>query len=93
MLTKVLALELAGHGITANAVSHGMTASDRNAELLGSWKQDHPIVQANPTKRGASTEGAAYPVLFLSSDFQASQQEPCSMWMGPACTTSVRQGK
>ena len=66
MLTKSLAVELAGRGIRVNSVSPGYTATDMNrrpevADLVQVWTGRTPL------GRLAEVEEIAAPVLFLAS--------------------------
>jgi NAD(P)-dependent dehydrogenase (short-subunit alcohol dehydrogenase family) len=65
-LTKVMALELAPHGILANAVAPGHTATPMNfdAELLDGRRIDRPVI---PLARAASAEEVARAIAFLAS--------------------------
>lgn len=67
LLTKVLALEWAAHGITVNAVAPGHTATPMNfeeAELDGS-KIERPVI---PLRRAADAEEVAAAIAFLASE-------------------------
>ena len=70
MMTKVLALELAPYNIQVNAVSPGLTLTDRTASILkddGSVDVDNEVVASNPMKRPALIEEIVEPVLYLCS--------------------------
>ena len=64
--TKTVAKELAGRGITANAVAPGFIETDMTAVLSDKAKE---AMEANiPLKRGGKPEDVANAVLFLASD-------------------------
>ena len=68
MLTKVLALELAPYNIQVNAVSPGLTLTDRTGGILspdGSVDPQNSVVQATPTKRPATVEEVTQAVMYL----------------------------
>lgn len=65
-LTKVMALELAGHGIAVNAVAPGHTATPMNfdAEQLAAARIDRPVI---PLARAAAAEEVARAIAFLAT--------------------------
>jgi 3-oxoacyl-[acyl-carrier protein] reductase len=70
MLAKVLALELAPHGIRVNTVSPGPADTARSVEYVGEdvmarLRQGHPSI---PLSRLASAEDIAQAFLYLASD-------------------------
>lgn len=65
-LTKSLALALAPHGITVNAVCPGFTATDMNRDALE--KRGDEIRAQIPLRRPAEPEEVAAVVAFLCSD-------------------------
>ena len=65
-LTKSLALALAPHGITVNAVCPGFTATDMNKEALE--KRGQEIAAQIPLGRAASPEEVAAVIGFLCSE-------------------------
>lgn len=66
LATKVMALELAPHGIAVNAVAPGQTATPMNfpAEQLGGERIDRPVI---PLARAAAPEEVAKAIAFLAS--------------------------
>ena len=64
-LTKTVAKELAGRGITCNAIAPGFITTDMT-EQLGD-KQKEAVVQAIPLKRMGQPEDIAYTAVFLAS--------------------------
>ncbi len=66
LLTKVLALELAPHGIKVNAVAPGHTATPMNYEPddLAAATIERPVI---PTARAASPDEIAAAIAFLAS--------------------------
>lgn len=72
MMTKVLALELAPYEITVNAVSPGLTLTDRTAGGIldkdGNVDPLNAVVDRNPMKRPADVSEISNPVLFLAED-------------------------
>lgn len=65
-LTKVMALELAPHGINVNAVAPGHTATPMNysEDELGADQIDRPVI---PLRRAASPQEVAGAIAFLAS--------------------------
>lgn len=71
MLTEVMALELAPYNIQVNAVSPGLTLTDRTKGILGKdgeVDESNPVVAANPMHRAGSVDEVVTPVLYLCSD-------------------------
>jgi len=64
--TKTVAKELAGRGITANAVAPGFIETDMTAVLSDNVKEE--MVKNIPLKRGGVPDDVANAVLFLASD-------------------------
>jgi NAD(P)-dependent dehydrogenase (short-subunit alcohol dehydrogenase family) len=66
MLTKVLALELAPHGIAVNAVApgHTMTPMNYDLEAVGDRPIERPVI---PLGRSAGAEEIARAIAFLAS--------------------------
>jgi NAD(P)-dependent dehydrogenase (short-subunit alcohol dehydrogenase family) len=66
MLTKVMALELAPHGVTVNAVAPGHTMTPMNypEERLGGEPMERPVI---PVGRAAQPEEIARAIGFLAS--------------------------
>ncbi|NPV69235.1 MAG: SDR family oxidoreductase [Firmicutes bacterium] len=71
VLTKALAAEMAAYGIRANAVSPGLTLTERIAARLADpeeGERERQRVQKIPLKRMASPEEVAEAILFLASE-------------------------
>jgi 3-oxoacyl-[acyl-carrier protein] reductase len=66
--TKSLAVELAPFGITVNSVAPGWVDTDMNNEVFKDKELVDKILNDIPTKRIASPEDVAYPILFVASD-------------------------
>jgi 3-oxoacyl-[acyl-carrier protein] reductase len=64
--TKVLAIELAGYGITANCVAPGFIQTDMTGNV--SEKHQELILAKIPMQRVGRPEDIAYAVAFLASD-------------------------
>ena len=64
--TKTVAKELAGRGITANAVAPGFIETDMTAVLSDKVKEE--MVKNIPLKRGGTPDDVANAVLFLVGD-------------------------
>ena len=64
-LTKVLALELGGHGITANAVGPGFTETPATVESSDEYRTN--FLAQVPAGRSGRTSDVANAVLFLAS--------------------------
>jgi NAD(P)-dependent dehydrogenase (short-subunit alcohol dehydrogenase family) len=72
-LAKVMAIELAPHGIRVNCVSPGPADTQRSVDLVGDevmerFRRDYPIV---PMNRLAAAEDVAEAFLYLASDAAA----------------------
>lgn len=65
-LTKTVARELGGRGITCNAIAPGYIETDMTASLNDQIKQEY--LGKIPAKRFGNTDNIADAVLFLSSD-------------------------
>ena len=68
MLTKVMALELAEHGITVNCVAPGAVATPMNQPFLDSPSLVEEFSARVPVGRIAQSEEIARAVLFLAQD-------------------------
>lgn len=64
--TKALALEVAGYGITINAVAPGFITTDMTSSL--NEKQQEAILGAVPMQRMGKPEDIAYAVAYLADD-------------------------
>jgi NAD(P)-dependent dehydrogenase (short-subunit alcohol dehydrogenase family) len=67
-LTKVLALEYAGKGVTVNAICPGPFATDMNKPLLNDPEKYKAFVSKIPMGRWGELEEIAGAALFLASD-------------------------
>lgn len=66
-LTKGLAVELAPHGIRANAVAPGYVSTAMTADLLSNAERRSAVLERIPLGRIADPEEVAPPVVFLLS--------------------------
>jgi 3-oxoacyl-[acyl-carrier protein] reductase len=67
--TKSLATELAGHGITVNAVAPGWVETEMNREVFADGSYRQAIEKTIPLGRVASAEDVARPIIFLCTDW------------------------
>jgi 3-oxoacyl-[acyl-carrier protein] reductase len=67
-LTKSLASELGGYGITVNCVAPGWVDTEMSAAALHDQLEFANIVRSIPLGRVATAEDVAGPILFLASD-------------------------
>jgi 3-oxoacyl-[acyl-carrier protein] reductase len=67
--TKSLAVELARHGVTVNAVAPGWVETEMTAKAFTDESFRSGIESTIPVGRIASTDDVALPVLFLCSDW------------------------
>jgi 3-oxoacyl-[acyl-carrier protein] reductase len=65
-MTKTLARELAGRGVTVNAIAPGYIDTDMTAKLLEKVKET--VLQSIPLKRMGQPQDIAEAVAFLASD-------------------------
>lgn len=68
MMTKILASELASHGIQVNSVAPSMVKTDFSKPFWSNPELHDHIVQSIPQGRLAETVDVAHPVLFLLSE-------------------------
>lgn len=66
-LAKTMALTWAEHGVRANNVAAGMTATPMNSSILDSPEDIDSVIQNTPLKRWGSPDDMAAAVLFLCS--------------------------
>ena len=68
MLTKVLALELAGYGIRVNAIGPGFIETPMTASMRADEERVRRLVAGTPLGRLGTPEDIANAALFLASD-------------------------
>jgi NAD(P)-dependent dehydrogenase (short-subunit alcohol dehydrogenase family) len=68
MLTKVMAVSLAPHGIRVNAVAPGPVATDLTAPLQDNAEATRMVLGRTPLGRFGTAEEMAGTVAFLASD-------------------------
>jgi glucose 1-dehydrogenase len=68
MMTKTMALELAGQNIRANLVAPGAIQTDMNRELVENKKEMEAIIKKIPMARVGNADEVANIVEFLASD-------------------------
>ena len=68
MLTKAMALELAGHGVRVNAIAPGVTETRMNEDLRADEDRSARLLANIPMGRFATPEEQAAAIAFLVSD-------------------------
>ncbi len=68
MMTRTLALELAGRGIRVNAIAPGAMVTEMNREVLEDREKMRRLEAAIPLGRLGMPEEVAYAAVFLASD-------------------------
>jgi glucose 1-dehydrogenase len=68
MMTKTMALELAGHNIRANLVAPGAIMTEMNRELQENKKELESVIKKIPMRRVGNADEVANIVEFLASD-------------------------
>ncbi|MCE2898568.1 MAG: SDR family NAD(P)-dependent oxidoreductase [Betaproteobacteria bacterium] len=67
-LTRELAMEMAPHGITVNAIAPGYFATEMNTTLMGNAEFNDWVCRRTPAGRWGRPEEIGPPVVFLASD-------------------------
>ncbi len=67
-LTRELAVELAGHGITVNAIAPGYFATEMNTALIENAEFNSWVCKRTPAGRWGRPEEIGPPCVFLASD-------------------------
>ena len=67
-LTKALAVELAPHGVTVNAVGPGYVATEMNTALVNDPEFNQVVIDRTPVGRWGTPAEIAAAVVFLASD-------------------------
>lgn len=67
-MTKALAVELAPHGVTVNAVGPGYVATEMNTALVNDPQFNRIVIDRTPVGRWGTPAEIAAAVLFLASD-------------------------
>jgi gluconate 5-dehydrogenase len=67
-LTRELAMEMAPHGITVNAIAPGYFATEMNTALMANTEFNDWVCRRTPAGRWGRPEEIGPPVVFLASD-------------------------
>ena len=83
MMTKTMALELAGQNIRANLVAPGAIMTEMNRELRENRNELESVIKKIPMRRVGNADEVANFVEFLASDKarQVMSREPLSLLM------------